>query len=326
MDASPGPLPLAHLPYEEQLTLRRARVAEAFARGRLPVEPAPIVPSPRITGARARVQLHAARDGRLGFFAPRSHELLPVDLSAYARPELVAAAAAVEAVLRDTRTSFGGTLELRSDGERVVAVFEQRPAALERLAAVLPALAVGGRRIQGDTRLVVDGLRISHGSFFQVNLEVNRLLVEHVDRWLAELVPARLLDLYAGVGNLSARAVRRGVPATLVESDPSSSADAAFNLPGAEVRKADAGRFTPGSAFFDVALLDPPRAGAPGLLPKLAVTRPRALLYVSCDPVTLARDLGTLLPLGYRVAELTPYDMFPGTDHVESFAVVLRTR
>ena len=80
----------------------------------------------------------------------------------------------------------------------------------------------------------------------------------------------------------------------------------------------------PGHRFFDVALLDPPRAGAQGLLQKLVVTRPRAIVYLSCDAVTLARDLRTVVGKGYRVERVQPYDMFPGTDHVETLAVLIR--
>ena len=92
----------------------------------------------------------------------------------------------------------------------------------------------------------------------------------------------------------------------------------------AEVLVQDAGRWSPGHRFFDVAVLDPPRAGAPGLLPKLLVTRPRALLYLSCDPTTLARDLRPALASGYVLDRVQPYDMFPGTEHVETLALLVR--
>jgi len=172
--------------------------------------------------------------------------------------------------------------------------------------------------------LDVLGLRVSPTSFYQVNLEVNERVVTDVDAVLKALAPARLLDLYAGIGNLSARAVRRGVPATLVEQDRSSAGDALKNLPNAEVLIQDAGRWLAGHRFFDVAVLDPPRAGAPGLLAKLVVTRPRALVYLSCDPATLARDIRSVLSLGYRLDRVQPYDMFPGSDHVETLAVLVR--
>ena len=289
-----GILPLAEIPYGEQLALRRDRVVRALSRLPIDVEVAPIVPSPRETGARARVNVKL-RDGVVGFHAAGTHTFVPVPLDRLARPEVVAAAAGLQG---------GGDVEIRSDGTQVQ--------------------VVRGNTVHGPKRLSVGGLVVSAASFYQVNLEVNARIVADVDARLVALAPVHLLDLYAGVGNLSAAASRRGVPATLLESDPSSVADAKRNLPGADVRKGDAARLPTGSVFFDVALLDPPRAGALGVLAELATTRPRAILYLSCEPSTLARDLGTVLSRGYRVTLVQPYDMFPDTEHVETLVVLER--
>jgi tRNA/tmRNA/rRNA uracil-C5-methylase (TrmA/RlmC/RlmD family) len=67
-------------------------------------------------------------------------------------------------------------------------------------------------------------------------------------------------------------------------------------------------------------VLDPPRAGAKGALPGIATLRPRAIAYVSCDPVTLARDLKELVLAGYRLESVRCFDMFPHTHHVETLA------
>ena len=289
-----GILPLAEIPYADQLELRRDRVVRALARLGIETPVSPIVPSPRPTGSRARVDLKL-QDGVVGFHATGTHTFVPASLERLARPEVVAAAHGLKG---------GGEVEIRSDGAQVQ--------------------VIRGTTVHGPRRLNVDGLTVSPGSFYQVNLEVNARIVADVDAWLIELAPVHLLDLYAGIGNLSVRASRRGVPATLLESDPSSVADARRNLPGAEVRKGDAARLPPGSIFFDVALLDPPRAGAPGVLADLAVTRPKAILYLSCEPTTLARDLATVLTRGYRVDLVQPYDMFPDTEHVETLVVLRR--
>lgn len=333
-------LPLAHLPYAEQLARREERVRHALDRAGLRAPIAPIVPSPRRTGARARVSLRVGPGGALGFHLPGSHTFVRLDLAPLARPELVEAAARIEATLTEAAASGAGIplrggLELRTDGTRTVLVLDEPPRGPRRSGGSAPGdtslpeglgdhVTVGPRRLRGDVRLHVLGLRVSPTAFYQVHLEMNERVVADVDAWLTDLAPARLLDLYAGIGNLSARAVRRGVAATLIESDPVSAADARHNLPDAEVRTADAGRYEAGSTFFDVAVLDPPRAGAPGLLPRLALTRPRAILYLSCEPTTLARDVATLLPLGYALALVQPYDMFPGTDHVETLVVLTR--
>ncbi|MFZ5478918.1 MAG: class I SAM-dependent RNA methyltransferase [Myxococcota bacterium] len=308
--AEAGVLPLAGLPVEEQLAIREARVRDALRKGRVEAEVSPIVPSPRHAGARARVALKASPEGRLGFFRPGTHTWVEVPLDEVARPEVVAEAARIAGRVR-------GEVEIRSDGERVAVV-------LERPADIGGNVWCKGRVLAGDPTLRVNGLRVSPGSFYQVNLEVNARIVDDVDAVLARLAPARLLDLYAGVGNLSARAVARGVPATLVETDASSVADARVNCPGAEIVRGDAGRLTAGKHFFDVALLDPPRAGAPGVIQTLLVTRPRAIVYLSCEPATLARDVRPATQAGYRPTRVQPYDMFPGTEHVETLVILER--
>jgi 23S rRNA (uracil1939-C5)-methyltransferase len=307
-----GLLPFADRPYDDTLAQKRHFVQEALRRRGLTAEVAPVVPSPRPLGARARVKVRANAAGQLGFFRPGTHEFVAVPLDDLVRPEVAAAAAAIEA--GGTAT---GEFELRSDGERVVVNSERAFAG--------PAdLAVAGRTVRGDATLVVDGLRVSPGSFYQVNLELNRALVARVDALLRELAPAALLDLYGGVGNLSVGAARRGVPVTLVESSPDAVADARRNLAGTAGRvvKGDAGRLRAGDHVADVILLDPPRAGAQGVLKEHALTRPRAFVYVSCDPVSLARDLASVE--GYTLAHVEPWDMFPFADHVETLAVLLR--
>lgn len=310
--AEAGVLPLAGLPYAEQLARREALVCEALRRGRIGANVRPIVPSPREEGARARVKLRVGPGGALGFHRPGTHTFVEVPLEGLARLEVVAAAEALRGRLRP-----GSEVELRSDGTRVVTVLDQP-------ADVPGDVWAKGRALRGVTTLDILGLRVSARSFYQVNLEVNERIVADVDALLGELAPVRLLDLYAGIGNLSAPAARRGVPATLVEQDRASAGDARVNLPGVEVLVQDAGRWVPGHRFFDVAVLDPPRAGAPGLLPRLLVTRPRAVVYLSCEPTTLARDLRPALDAGYRLERVQPYDMFPGAEHVETLAVLVR--
>jgi tRNA/tmRNA/rRNA uracil-C5-methylase (TrmA/RlmC/RlmD family) len=312
-----GLLPLAELPRAEQRAHAESRAVRALAR--LPLTLTPLVPSPRETGARARVKLRAGPGGALGYHRAGTHDWVHVPaaaLAVLARPELVTAAERVEAWGRAQ-----GEVELRSDGQKVVVVLDHGAPGADTSGE---HVVVGKRTVAGEATLRVGGLRVSPRSFYQVNLEVNEAIVAAVDAHLQRLAPARLLDLYAGVGNLSARAIARGTAATLLESDPSSSGDARVNCRGAEVRTSDVGRMRAGEHFFDVALLDPPRAGAPGVLENVLTTRPRAIIYLSCEPTTLARDLGAVVRAGYRLTEATPWEMFPGSDHVETLVVAER--
>jgi 23S rRNA (uracil1939-C5)-methyltransferase len=305
-----------------------------------------VVPSPRQTGYRARILLRPGPDGRLGYTQPGSHRPAPLSSNPLARPELHALAAALGPL-----PGFAA-VELRTDGERLVICAsstaragnqrgrrgpEDRSTLARRLGAALDAMgeagagigaAIDGRAVRGDPvlRPLVAGqrLRLGPNSFFQVNLELNALLVDAVHDRVRALRPSRLLDLYGGVGNLSLGLAKEGMGLTLIESAPGAVNDAQkvaeeWGLPAGQVdlRRGDAHRYRCGDAFFDVALLDPPRIGAGAVLTELALTRPATILYVSCNPHALARDLGLAAAAGYAPAELLAFDMFPGTPHLE---------
>lgn len=168
--------------------------------------------------------------------------------------------------------------------------------------------------------------------FVQVNAEVNAALVE---RAVEELRPAgRVLDLFAGVGNFTLAIASRGAAATGIEGDPRLVERARENarrnrIERAEFHAADLAR--PGALAPHVAggvdrlLLDPPRTGAEEVLRSLPRPGPERIVYVSCHPGTLARDLGWLVGgLGYRLRALALADMFPHTSHVESIATLER--
>jgi len=242
-------------------------------------------------------------------------------------------------------------LELRTDGQRVVLVAKSaqgrgRPKAsgktkkavraflkeLDLEEVGLAGISLDGQPINGDVmlRLPVCGIshKISPMSFYQVNIEVNELLVQRVMELVLESEPTTVLDLYAGIGNLSLPLAARGIETVLMEAATSSAADAQATITStglsAKVIRGNAGRFEAGDIFFDVALLDPPRAGAPGVVPELLTTRPKMLVYVSCNPATLARDIEPALSSGYEVSTLELIDMFPQTSHVETLCVLRR--
>lgn len=311
-----------------------------------------LVPSPRTEGYRLRLRLRPGPDGRLGLTRPRSHEAVPLASCTVAHPRLN------EVLGRLPELPGFAAVELRTNGRDVVLAASSRRRAgprqrrgpkgggelRKRLVALdlgglgLAGVALDGNRIAGQPRLELGGeggepgtgLQASAGSFFQVNRAINAAVVARVGAVVRGLAPAHLLDLYAGNGNLSLGLAGQGFGLTLIESSPSAVRDAreAVARRGlqdtVDVQRGDAGAFQPGDCFFDVAVLDPPRAGAPGLLARLLTTRPRALLYLSCNPRALGRDLGALRGSAWRLAHTTVYEMFPHTGHAEVLAVVLR--
>ncbi|MCB9744234.1 MAG: class I SAM-dependent RNA methyltransferase [Alphaproteobacteria bacterium] len=316
-------------PLDAQLQAKADTLTRALGRA-----PDRMLASPRSEGYRARIRLQVGPGGALGYHRPRSHELVEVPDCAIARPELIAC---LEALRAGPVGPGLQRIELRSDGARVVVNAQSAPKArkqAQRSAAALawPDVALDGRKLKGRCALTLEVAGVSHrvspGSFYQVNLEVNALLVAEVGEVLRALKPAALLDLHAGIGNLSLPLAVEGTQVFLVESSPSSAGDAhrkvkALGVPATVLIKA-AEKLTPGEVFFDVALLDPPRTGAQAVIPTLLLTRPRAIVYVSCNPHTLARDIRPALASGYALERLVGFDMFPHTPHVEAMALLTR--
>jgi tRNA/tmRNA/rRNA uracil-C5-methylase (TrmA/RlmC/RlmD family) len=286
----------------------------------------PVLPSPRDEGVRARIKL-AIDGGRIGYRRPRSHELVPIDHCPIARPELQPAVDH----LAGLRLPEGlASVELRTDGERVVLAFRRSTRDPVELPELPWPVALDGRAVQGDPTLwlSVDGhrLRASPNSFFQVNLEQNEALVRHVRDAVAARSPERLVDLYAGIGNLTVPLAATGVPVVAVELEGQATADLRHNagdLP-ITVRTGKVERFDPSTEPFDAAVLDPPRAGAGAVVDRVLRNRPRVVVHVACDPVAGARDVARARKAGYRLVDLRCFDLFPQTHHVETVAVLER--
>jgi 23S rRNA (uracil1939-C5)-methyltransferase len=171
--------------------------------------------------------------------------------------------------------------------------------------------------------------------FVQVNRDVNRAMVPRAIE-LMEVGPGhRVLDLFAGLGNFSLPLARRAAHVTGVEGEAVMVARARDNaarngIGNAEFHAADLAAAgledAPWArAHYDAVLLDPPRAGAAGVLDLVGRLAAPRLVYVSCNPATLARDAGELVARhGYRLEAAGVMDMFPHTSHVESMALFLR--
>jgi 23S rRNA (uracil1939-C5)-methyltransferase len=175
-------------------------------------------------------------------------------------------------------------------------------------------------------------LRVSGESFVQGNAllwdALARSVVEACTTSLDQIEAARFVELYAGIGFFTIPLARRFAGGVALESDRSGLADLAFNLRAGGVSEAVeilAGRVEArgdlGARFEQagVLLVDPPRTGLDAKVrDAIAAQGPPRLVYVSCDPATLARDLRTLRAAGYEIAALRAFDLFPQTPHVET--------
>ena len=174
---------------------------------------------------------------------------------------------------------------------------------------------------------------ISPGSFFQVNTQVAELLVREVLASLSLSGTEHVLDLYCGAGLFTLPISERALTVIGIESNPAAVQDAATNLAGrtnARVLNADVtealARDDIKTIPWNAVVLDPPRTGvAYEALQRLLALRVPRIIYVSCDPATLARDVRILCDSGYALRRVQPLDMFPQTHHVECVVSMTRT-
>jgi 23S rRNA (uracil1939-C5)-methyltransferase len=182
----------------------------------------------------------------------------------------------------------------------------------------------------------VAGLRFQIGlnTFFQTNTAQAARMIEYVVKRAQPLASARVVDLYCGIGTFALPLSRAGGRVVGIEllaaSVDAARANAALNgLDGVGFTAGDARLMLPAvvaaNGTPDVLVLDPPRAGAGGkVMRKIGRTGARRIIYVSCNPTTLAPDLKELMPFGYGLVDVQPFDLFPQTHHVEAIAVLDR--
>jgi len=169
--------------------------------------------------------------------------------------------------------------------------------------------------------------RLPLGSFVQINTAVNRLLVDAVAQGAKERGLHTFLDLYAGAGNFTLPLLARGLRGVGVEIDEDAIGGARRamtdqNLVDGEFLHGDAPgearRLRSGGQRYDLVLIDPPRAGVRDGLDTMAELSSSHIAMCSCNPQSLARDVARLLSLGCELEEVTAFDMFPHTAHIEA--------
>lgn len=224
------------------------------------------------------------------------------------------------------RQAVAKTLRQAVPATSVVRVLTKGPSKERRVAGVE---ALAGR---GAWRERLGGIAytISAPSFFQVNTLAAEQLVNLALDYAEVDGSDRVLDLYAGAGTFTLPLAERAGEVVAVESSGPAVRDLRRNLEErqtwAEVVGGDAAREIAELGHFDVIVVDPPRSGlAAEVTATLSRMRPRVLVYVACDPATLARDARVLAEGGYRLEAAAPVDLFPQTYHVETVARFVRS-
>lgn len=342
----------AHIRYPRQLTLKAQMVADAFLRiGRIPLpDEVPVAGSPE-RGYRMRARLHVG-EGRAGFYREGTHALCDPKETGQLREETVAAVQHAVASLADDGVAVASVdvSENLASNQRALHLDVVPGAPMSQMALDTASQSPGvsgcsaqtfeGERLAAGLPVVSDPLSVlTEGrapagqlsrhpeSFFQAN----RFLLPQLVTAVLDAVPGSgsVLDLYAGVGLFSVALAATGRDAiTAVEGDRSAAADLESNAqPFGDAIRVSRGRvedYVLGHRSFraQTILVDPPRTGiSREAVDAIARHGASRIVYVSCDPPTMARDARRLLDAGYRLGPLRCFDLFPNTPHVETLGV-----
>jgi 23S rRNA (uracil1939-C5)-methyltransferase len=323
-----------HLAYPAQLAAKTAILGDQLERlGGVASPPIrPILPSPEAWNYRNHVQFHLAPSGRLGFQALHTNQVVPVrechlpessinqlwpqlDLEPLPGLERVSLRVGAD---EDLMLILEG-----GDPQTLGVIIEELPISAVHLSPAGTLVLAGSEYILMEVGANV--FRVSAESFFQVNTPQAGAMATHLLASLPLSVSTTLLDVYCGVGLFSAFLAPRVGRLIGIEASPSACRDFECNLDAfdnVELYEATAEQVLPALDLRpDVILVDPPRAGlGPTVLDGLLALRAPILVYVSCDPATLGRDTRRLVAGGYCLRQITPFDLFPQTYHIESIS------
>ena len=338
-----GGCQLQHAAYTHQLEMKRQVVEEAWARAGIRLPPdTPVLGMDDPWRYRIRGEFEAIRAGdrwRFGFHRLRSHSVLPIDtcpihdlrieqaLPAFAQVADELQLVGLQNLLLTVEPKGKGLLwRLRFKGKEPAWPREEFA---RRVGELLPDQVL----LDDSMTLEFSGLtfRVRSDTFVQTNYRQMLVLYATALEMLGDVSGARVLDLYAGIGTLSAAVARNSQGVTAIEENPHAIQLGRLNarinsakvdyLPGrveTVLRQVRIGQ-------HDAAILDPPRAGCePAALSELLRLGPERVVYVSCEPSTHARDLSAMVRGGYRIRRAAIVDMFPQTYHIESIALLER--
>lgn len=285
-----------HIDYAAQLRYKREIAREQLARlGKFADAPVrEMIASPQPWAYRNHAQFGLDPDGRLGFQAARSHRVIPIDECHIVRPEILA--------WLQTQPPGAKPDTARIDIRFPPASFHVRDATFQ----------------------------VAPDGFFQVNTSLLETLVDQVLAKLDLGGGEAVIDAYCGVGLFTRFIGPHAVRVVGIESGRSAIEAGRQNLAEFKHVQLYTGQVEdvlPAlTGHFDAIVVDPPRAGCgPQVIQTVIDRKIDRVVYVSCDPATLARDARQLIEQGYRLIEVQPLDMFPQTYHIESVTLFLRS-
>jgi 23S rRNA (uracil1939-C5)-methyltransferase len=344
-----------HISYLHQLKLKEEELKNSLFRlgKEESLEVLPATPSPHDRGYRIRAQFKGGLSGGrgvLGFYGLKTHRLVEVKECPLLHPLANEILKGLQKWLGKKREvsvrnvdiqispdEAKGVIRLQADGSFTSQMAE---ALGNEIFGIKGVVVAGKKNISwGELTLFYrwpeifgkEALRTraDYDSFSQINPYQNWNLIQQVVKWADLSGREKVIDLFCGSGNLTLPLAQRAWKVWGVDRDGRAIQKAAenarvnglINCTFIQARTEEGiGRILRETNSIDVAVLDPPRAGAKEALEVLTSLGPKKILYVSCEPPTLARDLARLGALGYPVKRIQPLDMFPQTYHIEVIA------
>lgn len=345
-----------HISREYELEIKRQTVVSAFKKQGVDVEVTPTLTNGRVDGYRNKAQYPVTPDGRLGYYARHTHDVVESECCALTDPALAPIVDYTSDAIRKNGwivkhlylrrgEMTGETMlclvtasdSLKGEKEFADAVTRKFPEIKNVVLNINPedTNVILGKRVRvlyGEDKIedVLCDCRfgISSLSFYQVNRGGAELLYKKAIALAQTFEPKKVLDLYCGAGTigLSYAKAHPETSVTGIEIIPEAVENATQNAKINGIENASficADAMTADLGGYDLVFIDPPRKGmSPELVEKLNKSGPDAIVYVSCDPTTLARDVKCLT--AYKADKVTPVDMFPRTGHVESVVSLTR--
>lgn len=295
----------------------------------------PVVPSAKAWNYRNHIQFHLDPQGKPGYLASGSDQVVPIqecflpeDLLNEIWPQLD-----MDAVPGLQRVS----LRLGLDNDVQVILESSKPLTDIDFSLDMPISAMhlgpeGPVLLAGDPNIVMQVgnhlFQVSSESFFQVNTAQAANMAQALLDCLKPQGYETVFDVYCGVGLFSAFLAPHVKRVIGIESSEMACSDFVANLDcydNVELYVGLAEEIIPSlNIAADIVVVDPPRAGlAKPVMDTLLLKRPETIVYISCDPATLARDLRKLSEAGYQLDRVTPFDLFPQTFHIESVSILI---
>jgi 23S rRNA (uracil1939-C5)-methyltransferase len=351
-------MPWQHIAYPAQLRFKRQILADQLAKiGGLTDPPvAETLAAPRPWGYRNSARFHCV-GGRIGYYAADSHDLQEIDADPLLLPVLNDALAALRGVVRagapmpaevllraseaygyvlaallhpDRGEGHGGAAESNGDLSQLAARWRMRCPALAGVTLPSqPPATLGADHLIEELGGIAFHLRPT--TFFQINSAAAEALLGLARDGLELRGGERLLDLYCGAGAFALPLAATVAEVLGIEEYAGAIEDGRTTMDenGIVNVRFEIGRVEQAlgqlDSSFEAAVLDPPRRGChPQAIDQLLRIAPARIVYISCQPATLARDLKLLTAGGYRLVSVQPVDLFPQTAHIESVCVLVR--